>query len=166
MSEILILLGSSSDLTITPTGIEKLKELKLSFNLRIASAHRSPAFLEEIIKEFEAENGKLIICVAGKSAHLAGVMASLTVKPVIAVPVATPETAGFDSLLSMSQMPAGVPVATMGFGKSGFTNAALFCAQILGLSQTALSTKLAGDREQMVAKVRQDDQNNRIEFKG
>jgi phosphoribosylaminoimidazole carboxylase PurE protein len=166
MTDILILLGSSSDLSITPTGVEKLKEFKIPFSLRIASAHRSPNFLEGIVKEFEAQDGKLIICVAGKSAHLAGVVASLSVKPVIAVPVATPETAGFDSLLSMSQMPAGVPVATMGFGKSGFTNAALFCTQILGLNQSGLTNKLSQDRATQVDKVKQDDLNNRIDFKG
>ncbi len=164
MQKVLIVLGSASDLTITNDGLEQLKDLGISFSLRIASAHRSPDHVHEIVKEFESQGGKVIICVAGKSAHLAGVVASLTTKPVLAVPVYTPETAGFDALLSMSQMPKGIPVATMGFGKAGFINGCLLSAQILALGSAEFTERLTTMRTQMVEGVKRDDHAHRVDF--
>jgi 5-(carboxyamino)imidazole ribonucleotide mutase len=164
MLKVLIVLGSASDLTITSDGLAELKNLGIGFSLRIASAHRSPEFLHEIVAVFENQGGALFICVAGKSAHLAGVVASLTLKPVLAVPVYTPETAGFDALLSMSQMPKGIPVATMGFGKAGFINACLLSAQILAIGDTDSSTKLRFMRTKMIAGIKRDDQEHRVDF--
>ena len=100
------------------------------------------------------------------SAHLAGVVASLTLKPVLAVPVYRPETAGFDSLLSMGQMPKGIPVSTLGFGKHGFINAALTAAQIFALSDAALARKLVEDRAEMARAVIRDDEKHQQEFRG
>jgi phosphoribosylaminoimidazole carboxylase PurE protein len=160
--KILVLLGSSSDKVITDNGIDVLKKADVNFSLRIASAHRTPQLLEKIVKDFEDEGGKIFICVAGKSAHLAGVVASHTTKPVIAVPVYGEATAGFDALLSMSQMPAGIPVATMTIGSAGFTNACLFALQILSLSDAEKEKYLHVHRESMKEKVEEDDRKNRI----
>ncbi len=162
MSQVLIILGSSSDLTITEKGLGVLKKFCQPFSLRIASAHRSPDHVHAIVKNFEKEGGQIVICVAGKSAHLAGVVASMTTKPVLAVPVFSQATAGFDALLSMSQMPAGIPVATMGFGDAGFTNACLTALQILALNKKDLSTKLDHYRKEQAEKVMKDDESHSI----
>lgn len=164
--KVLILLGSSSDLPATEAGTALLKELKVPYSLRICSAHRTPEKLHEIVEQFEAQGGQTYICVAGMSAHLAGVVASLTVKPVIAVPMYRDETAGLDALLSMGQMPAGIPVSTMGLGKSGFTNGCLTVAQILGTSDPALAKRLADDRAKRARGVIEDDSKNHQEYRG
>ncbi len=165
-AEIMIVLGSSSDLPVTEKGAALLKELGVPFDLRICSAHRTPEMLHEIVEAFEKDGGKTYICVAGMSAHLAGVVASLSVKPVLAVPVYRPETAGLDSLLSMGQMPAGIPVATLGLGKHGFTNAALTAVQMLALGNSDLTAKLKSHRSQQASKVSKDDEQNSIRFEG
>lgn len=164
MNQVLILLGSKSDLKITENGLAKLKEFEIKTSLRIASAHRTPTQVEGIVREFENSGGSVIICVAGMSAHLAGVVAAHTLKPVLAVPVYNEKTSGFDALLSMSQMPAGIPVGTMGLSKSGFTNACILAAQILGTSDTSLYAQLVADRSKMVEAVVSDDASHRIDF--
>lgn len=166
MIKVLILLGSSSDLPITEDGTAVLKRLGVSYSLRICSAHRTPERLLEIVREFEAQGGQTYICVAGMSAHLAGVVASLTLKPVLAVPVYRPETAGLDSLLSMGQMPKGIPVSTLGFGKHGFINATLTTAQIFALSDEGLARKLVEDRAEMARAVMRDDEKHQQNFRG
>lgn len=164
--QVLILLGSSSDLPVTESGTALLKELQIPFSLRISSAHRTPDMLHEIVKEFEEQGGQTYICVAGMSAHLAGVVAALTLKPVIAVPVYRPETAGLDALLSMSQMPQGIPVSTMGIGKHGFVNGCLTAAQMLALSDKALAKRIVDDRLKRTKIVINDDEKNRQDFRG
>jgi phosphoribosylaminoimidazole carboxylase PurE protein len=164
--KVLILLGSSSDLPVTEAGTAFLKELQIPFSLRISSAHRTPDAVHKIVGDFEAQGGQVFICVAGMSAHLAGVVASLTLKPVIAVPTYRPETAGLDSLLSMGQMPQGIPVSTMGLGKHGFTNGALTAAQILALSDKQLEERLKADRAKRTEAVLADDAKNRQEYRG
>jgi 5-(carboxyamino)imidazole ribonucleotide mutase len=166
MRKVLILLGSQSDLTITEKGQEILREFKIPYELRIASAHRSPALVEELIADFEKQGGKVIICVAGMSAHLAGVVASQTNLPVLAVPVANAATAGLDALLSMSQMPAGIPVATMTLGKAGFTNGALFAIQIIATHDAALSQELIRYRKAQTTLVLESDNKNKVIFEG
>ena len=151
-----IILGSPSDLKILENGLSFLKEMEIKYNVRIASAHRAHNFLQEIITKYE-EKTALYICVAGKSAHLGGVVASLTKKPVVCVPVYNPETSGFDALLSMSQMPQGIPTATMGFGVSGFANACIFSAQVLALQQKNLKEKLNDYRNNLEEKVKHYD---------
>lgn len=151
--DVLILLGSQSDLNITEKGVGILKSLGISFSLRIASAHRTPEHVENLIKEFEGQDGKVLMCVAGMSAHLAGVVAAQTLKPVIAIPVQSSATAGFDALLSMVQMPGGIPVATMGFGSAGFTNGSLLAAEIISLGNEGLKEKLVSYRKDMRDKV-------------
>lgn len=166
MRKVLIMLGSQSDLTITEKGQEILKDFKVPYELRIASAHRSPVLVEELVRSFEDQGGKAIVCVAGMSAHLAGAVAALTNLPVIAVPVANQATAGLDALLSMSQMPAGIPVATMTLGKAGFTNAAIFACQIIANEDKSLATELKKYRQQQTVAVVDADSKNRVIFEG
>lgn len=161
---LLIVAGSKSDLGITDRGLTLLRDFSLSHSLRIASAHRSAEFLTSIVMEFEKNGGKLVICIAGKSAHLAGVVAAQTVLPVIAVPVYSGETAGLDSLLSTVQMPGGVPVATMGFGSHGFTNACLLAVRILALSDDKLRSNMQRYRTELAAETRVVDKKHRIDF--
>lgn len=157
MTEVLIVLGSSSDLSLTNKGLALFEEAECSYSLRIASAHRAGEYLHGIVDEFTSKEGQVIICVAGKSAHLGGVVASLTHKPVICVPVYNPETSGMDSLLSMSQMPSGIPTATMGFGQSGFSNACIFAMQILALKNKSIANKMANYKLSLKEKVIKDD---------
>ncbi|RZA10377.1 MAG: 5-(carboxyamino)imidazole ribonucleotide mutase, partial [Proteobacteria bacterium] len=164
MSRVLILLGSHSDLTITEKGQEVLREFKIAYDLRIASAHRSPALVEKLVSDFEKQGGKVVICVAGMSAHLAGVVAAQTNLPVLAVPVANAATAGLDALLSMSQMPAGIPVATMTLGKAGFTNSALFAIQIIATNEPAVTEELIRYRKAQTTQVLESDSKNRVIF--
>ena len=166
MKQILILLGSKSDLPTTEKGVALLKELNISFTLRIASAHRTPDHVHKIVDDFVGEGGKLCICLAGMSAHLGGVVAAHTTLPVIAVPIATAATAGFDALLSISQMPPGVPVATMGFGAAGFINAVLLAGEILALSDGNLHERTLSYRQRMRQEVIASDRDNRIDFEG
>ena len=163
MKQVLILLGSKSDLVTTEKGLALLKELKIGFTLRIASAHRTPDQVKEIIDSF---TGKVCICLAGMSAHLAGMVAAQTTLPVIAVPIASATTAGFDSLLSVSQMPPGVPVATMGFGSVGFVNAVLLAGEILALFDTPLHDRTLAYRRRMREDVIASDKENRVDFEG
>ena len=160
--DILILLGSHSDLKITERGLGYLKELGIKFELRIASAHRTPEHVESLVDKFDKQGGKAIICVAGKSAHLAGVVAASTKTPVLAVPVYGAATAGFDALLSMVQMPAGIPVATMGIGGSGFGNACLFAVHIMGLTNSEVSSRLEKFRSKMTEDVLKADEKHKI----
>ena len=164
---VLVILGSKSDLSITEHGLSLLREFGLSHSLRIASAHRTPDLVHEIIRDFESQQGNVVIAVAGKAAHLPGVVASLTIRPVIGVPVAGSATAGLDSLLSISQMPAGIPVACMGHGEAGFTNACLLAAAIMASSSPShpLNKTLNEYRKAQSSSVRADDQASRRDFK-
>ena len=162
--KILIVLGSSSDLPVTTDATALLQRFQQPYSLRICSAHRSPAALHATVTAFENQGGQVYICVAGMSAHLAGVVASLTLKPVLAVPCYRPETAGFDSLLSMGQMPKGIPVSTMSFGKHGCINAALTALQIFALNDPGLAKRLAEDRAQVALDLVNDDAVNRQDF--
>jgi phosphoribosylaminoimidazole carboxylase PurE protein len=166
VKQVLILLGSKSDLPATEKGLSLLRELKITYSLRIASAHRTPAHVLKILDEFVAQGGQLCICVAGMAAHLGGVVAAHTMLPVIGVPIAQAATAGFDSLLSVSQMPPGIPVATMGFGSSGFTNASLLAGQILALHDRELAERNRAYRQRMTDEVIAADKEARIDFEG
>lgn len=157
MGRVLILLGSQSDLVITEKGLEVLKDFKIPYEMRIASAHRSPVFVEDLVKNFEQKGGKVIICVAGMSAHLAGAVAARTHLPVLAVPLANAATAGLDALLSVSQMPAGIPVATMTLGKAGFINSALFAIQMMAIHDAGLAEEFRRYRLQQTALVIDSD---------
>ena len=136
-----VIMGSKSDWEIMKNCCDTLKLLKIKFDARVISAHRTPKRLEKFINYAERNNYEVIIAAAGGAAHLAGVTASLTTIPVLGVPM-TSITKGIDSLLSTVQMPAGVPVATLAIGKAGAKNSALFAISILGRKYPAIGQKL------------------------
>jgi phosphoribosylaminoimidazole carboxylase PurE protein len=149
-----IIMGSDSDLNIMGEAAKQLKEFGVPFEIDICSAHRSPARASEYARTAAERGLKCIIAGAGGAAHLAGVTAAETVLPVIGVPVDSSPLSGFDSLLATVQMPGGVPVGTMGVGKSGAVNAAIFAAQILATSDAALADRLAGYKRALADKIR------------
>ncbi len=151
--KIAIFIGSDSDYEVAKDALEILKEFEVPFALEVTSAHRSPSRTVELVKSYEEKGVEVFIAVAGKAAHLAGVVASHTVLPVIGIPVESSTLGGLDALLSTVQMPKGVPVATMGLGKSGASNAALLAVQILGLKDSALVSKMRDYREKMASQV-------------
>lgn len=148
-----IFLGSESDFEVIEDALQILKDFGVPFHLEVTSAHRTPERTVKLIKEAEARGTDVFIAVAGKAAHLAGVVASQTVRPVIGVPVESAALAGLDALLSTVQMPKGVPVATMALGKHGGTNAAILAVEILALHDEGLRTKLTAHRARMADKV-------------
>ncbi len=151
--KVAIFIGSDSDYDVVKDAQAILKEFEVSFALEVASAHRSPARTLKLIKDYEEKGVEVFIAVAGKAAHLAGIVAAHTVKPVIGVPVESSSLDGLDALLSTVQMPKGVPVATMGLGKSGASNSALLAIQILSLNEPSLVKKLKESRERMAAQI-------------
>ena len=151
--KIAIFIGSDSDYEVVKDALEILKEFEVPFALEVTSAHRSPSRTVELVKSYEEKGVEVFIAVAGKAAHLAGVVASHTVLPVIGVPVESSTLGGLDALLSTVQMPKGVPVATMGLGKAGASNAALLAVQILGLKDAVLMSKMRDYREKMASQV-------------
>jgi phosphoribosylaminoimidazole carboxylase PurE protein len=150
---VMIFLGSESDLDTIAEALTILKEFGVSYGLEITSAHRSPARTLSLVKDAEAQDAEVFIAVAGKAAHLAGVVAAHTVRPVIGVPVESAALSGMDALLSTVQMPKGVPVATMALGKAGGANAALLAVEILALKDKRLRGQLTKYRAKMAAKV-------------
>jgi len=146
-----ILLGSKSDLPYIEGCIKTLKELGVDYEVKIASAHRTPELVEEFVKREEFD---LFIAAAGYAAHLPGVVASKTTKPVIGIPIDSSNLmGGLDALLSIVQMPPGIPVATVTVGKAGGTNAAVLAAQILALKYPQIGEKLKEYRKRMKEKV-------------
>jgi 5-(carboxyamino)imidazole ribonucleotide mutase len=135
-----IILGSKSDLEVMQGAVEQLGEFSIPYELVIASAHRNPARVHAWAAGAAAAGMKVIIAAAGKAAHLAGVVAAFTPLPVIAVPMRTSDLGGLDSLLSMVQMPTGVPVATVAI--NGARNAAILAVQILGVGDEGCRAKI------------------------
>ena len=127
-----IVIGSKTDTELIQPALDMLKQLGIDYEFSVISAHRNPEKVRKYGLEAEKRGLKVIIAAAGRAAHLPGVLASCTTLPVVGVPLPTSELKGIDALLSISQMPGGVPVACMGIGKSGAKNAALLAAQILG----------------------------------
>jgi 5-(carboxyamino)imidazole ribonucleotide mutase len=159
--KVAVVMGSESDLETMAAAMDQLGRFGISYDVRVLSAHRSPDAAGRFAETAEAEGIEVIIAGAGKAAHLAGVIAAKTSLPVIGVPMPTDMAGGLDSLLSMAQMPGGVPVATMGTGKSGATNAAVLAAQILARSDPALREKLAQHKAEMAANVARSSENLR-----
>ncbi len=137
-----IVMGSDSDLEIMNEAAKSLDDFGISYEIDIASAHRSPARTSEFARTAASRGIKVIIAGAGGAAHLAGVIAAETTLPVIGVPIPSTALNGMDSLLSIVQMPAGIPVATVAIGKAGATNAGILAAQIIGLSNKSVADKL------------------------
>jgi len=154
--DVVILVGSLSDLEVVKDALEILKAFEIPYALEITSAHRSPERTADLVRRYEAGGTGVFIAVAGKAAHLGGVVAAHTVRPVIGVPVESGGLGGLDALLSTVQMPKGVPVATMGTGKAGAANAALLAVQILSLGRPALRDKLLESKRKMAAQVEAD----------
>ncbi len=127
-----VVIGSKTDAELIQPALDMLKQLGIDYELSIISGHRNPERLREYGLEAEKRGFEVIIAAAGGAAHLPGILASWTTLPVIGVPLPTSELKGIDALLSIAQMPGGVPVACVGIGKSGAKNAALLAAQILG----------------------------------
>jgi phosphoribosylaminoimidazole carboxylase PurE protein len=144
-----IIMGSDSDLPTMQEATKVLTQFQIPYEIGVYSAHRSPHRTADYVRSARERGLKLIIAGAGSSAHLAGVTAAETTLPVIGVPIDSSPMSGFDALLSTVQMPPGVPVATMGVGKSGATNAGIFAVQILALGDETLTRKLSDYKEQL-----------------
>jgi 5-(carboxyamino)imidazole ribonucleotide mutase len=147
-----IVMGSISDWPVFKHSARILDELGVSYDKRVLSAHRTPKELEAWITQCEEAGVQVFIAAAGGAAHLAGVVASLTILPVLAVPMES-NLLGLDSLLSMVQMPGGIPVPTLGIGKAGSTNAGLSAAAIIALGDPAVREALIQFRKDQAAKV-------------
>ena len=148
-----IIMGSQSDWPTLRKAADILDELQVPFETRIVSAHRTPERLYEYAKSAKSRGLKVIIAGAGGAAHLPGMTASLTPLPVLGVPIATTSLGGQDSLFSIVQMPAGVPVGTLAIGEAGATNAGLLAAQILAIADPQLLQRLEAHRAARTAKI-------------
>jgi 5-(carboxyamino)imidazole ribonucleotide mutase len=148
-----IVMGSQSDWVTMKHAADILEALGVGHESRIVSAHRTPQRLYDFAKGAKAEGFQVIIAGAGGAAHLPGMVAAMTILPVFGVPVESKALSGQDSLLSIVQMPAGVPVGTLAIGKSGATNAGLLAASVLALADKALAKRLEAWREQQTAAV-------------
>jgi phosphoribosylamine--glycine ligase len=151
--QVLVIMGSESDLPVVEETGRMLAEFGISFEMTIASAHRTPERVLDLAGGAEKRGVEVIIAAAGAAAHLAGVVASHTVLPVIGIPLNSSPLQGFDSLLSTVQMPPGVPVATVSVGKAGAKNAAILAAQIIGRKDKEVVKKLIAHRKRMAAEV-------------
>ncbi|MBZ5515778.1 MAG: 5-(carboxyamino)imidazole ribonucleotide mutase [Acidobacteriia bacterium] len=159
-----IVMGSDSDLPIMTETAQTLKKFGVPFEIEISSAHRSPARTAEYARTAIERGLKVIIVAAGGAAHLGGMIAAETTLPVIGVPVASTSLAGLDSLLSMVQMPAGVPVACTAIGKPGAVNAALFAVEILATADAQLARQLEEYRADLARAVAEKSAKVKREF--
>ncbi len=151
-----IVMGSSSDIEIMEEAAKVLKEFGIPYEMTIASAHRSPKRTSEYSKSAVERGLEVIIAGAGSAAHLAGVIASETILPIIGVPIDSSPLKGLDSLLSTVQMPAGIPVATMAIGKAGAKNAGIFAAEILATKYPEILEKLINYRRRLAENIEKE----------
>lgn len=149
--KVAVIMGSTSDLDVMSGAFGILSDFGIEFEKRVISAHRTPELMFEYTKTLKGRGFGVVIAGAGGAAHLAGVAAGLTTLPVIAVPMATKNLGGLDSLLSMVQMPTGIPVATVAIG--GAKNAAILAAEILALQDEAIAAKLDEYRKAQSEKI-------------
>ena len=153
-----ILMGSESDLSTMQAAGAIFKQLQIGYEIKITSAHRTPAITQQYVSDAESRGCQVFIAGAGLAAHLAGAVAAHTLKPVIGVPIDSGPLNGLDALLSTVQIPAGIPVATVAVGKTGAKNAAYLAAQILALGDTELAVRIVADRAASAEKVQSQDQ--------
>lgn len=153
MADVAIIMGSQSDWPVMRHATETLDELGISYEARIVSAHRTPDRLYEFAKNARKNGYRVILACAGGAAHLPGMTASMTTLPVFGVPAESKAFSGQDSLLSIVQMPAGIPVGTLAIGKAGAINAALLAAAVLAMSDDAISANLDAYRAKLTAGV-------------
>jgi len=151
-----VIMGSTSDWDTMSHTVTALERFAVPYEKHVVSAHRTPVWMAEFAQGAEARGIQVIIAGAGGAAHLAGMTAAHTMLPVLGVPVQTSALNGLDSLLSIVQMPGGVPVATLAIGKAGATNAGLFAVAILATSRPDLREQLRAFREEQTAKARED----------
>ena len=154
--KVAVVMGSKSDRTQMQEAVDTLTSFGVEVDVKVVSAHRTPEYMMEFAKQARDSGYSVIIAGAGGAAHLPGMIASLTTLPVIGVPIQTSTLQGVDSLLSIVQMPAGVPVATMSIGKAGSKNAALYALRILALSDKNLAKQLEAMRISVAAQVLQE----------
>ena len=155
MAKVAILMGSKSDFPVVKPAVEVLKKFNQQVEVRVISAHRTPNEAHEFAENAQKNGIEVIICAAGKAAHLGGVIAAFTTLPVIGLPVKTDMMGGLDSLLSIVQMPSGIPVATVGV--NGGENAGLLALQILGIKYPEISKQLKEYKVAMQEKINADD---------
>ena len=148
-----VLMGSDSDFPVMKSTLEVLDAFGVRYEARVSSAHRTPAATREYVLDAQSRGCAVFVAAAGMAAHLAGAVASLTVRPVIGVPVDAGPLHGEDALLSTVQMPGGIPVATVAIGKAGAKNAGYLAAQILGVADDALASALSTERERNAAEI-------------
>jgi phosphoribosylaminoimidazole carboxylase PurE protein len=148
-----IIMGSDSDLSVMQETAKVLKNFEIPYEIGVYSAHRSPHRTAEYVRTARDRGLRVIIAGVGSSAHLAGVSAAETTLPVIGVPIDSSPLSGFDALLATVQMPPGVPVATMGVGKSGATNAGIFAVQMLAITDEKLAARLGDYKAQLEKSV-------------
>jgi 5-(carboxyamino)imidazole ribonucleotide mutase len=151
-----VIMGSRSDWETMKAAADVLTQFGVAHECRVVSAHRTPGWMVEYAREAEARNLQAIIAGAGGAAHLPGMVASMTTVPVIGVPVQSRALSGLDSLLSIVQMPGGVPVATMAIGPAGATNAGLFAVSLLATRDPALRARLQAWRDARARTVREE----------
>jgi 5-(carboxyamino)imidazole ribonucleotide mutase len=149
-----IVMGSTSDWEVMQHAARQLKDFGVSFESKALSAHRTPELLAAYVREAAGGGTQCFIAGAGGAAHLAGVIAALTTLPVLAVPIPSRHLQGLDSLLSMVQMPKGIPVATFAIGDAGAANAALFAVAMLALNDPALASRLRAFRDKQAEAVK------------
>ncbi len=155
--QVAILMGSASDADKLIGARDVLQKLSIPFEVTVTSAHRSPERTTSYVRDAEARGVRVFIAAAGGAAHLAGVVAAHTLKPVIGVPVDSTPLAGFDALLSTVQMPPGIPVATVAVGDMGARNAAYLAARILGISSESITATLVEERKRLETSVIEGD---------
>jgi 5-(carboxyamino)imidazole ribonucleotide mutase len=162
MKKVAVVMGSASDLSVVQKAVDSLGNLGVPFEVRVLSAHRTPAEAREFA-ERAAENGfGVLIAAAGKAAHLAGALAASTILPVIGIPICSPSVGGLDALLSTVQMPSGIPVATVGI--DGAVNAALLACEILAVSEPDLARRLLDKRREDSEAVLEKDREVSAQF--
>jgi phosphoribosylaminoimidazole carboxylase PurE protein len=155
--KVAVVLGSDSDYPVVEDMLKLLSNFGIEHELTLSSAHRSPDRTQKYAAALEGRGIQVVIACAGAAAHLAGVIAAHTIIPVIGVPIDSSPLHGLDALLSTSMMPAGVPVATMGIGKAGASNAAVLAAQILAVHDPSLAEKLRDYKKRLAERVEQRD---------
>jgi len=155
MAKVAVVMGSKSDLAVVKPAVTVLKNFGVEVEVRVISAHRTPDEAHEFSANAIKNGFEVIICAAGKAAHLGGVIAASTTLPVIGLPVKTDMMGGLDSLLSIVQMPSGIPVATVGV--NGGENAGVLAAQILGVKYPEIALKLSEYKRKMKEKINADD---------
>ncbi|MCK0514693.1 5-(carboxyamino)imidazole ribonucleotide mutase [Anaerobiospirillum sp. NML120448] len=152
-----IIMGSDSDLPLVKNTLDVLKGFDIKFEVRVASAHRTPDVVSNYVQDAEQRGAAVFICAAGLAAHLAGAVAARTTRPVIGIPVDGGPLNGVDALYSTVMMPGGIPVATVAVGKAGAKNAGYLAAQIMALADKDLDNRVKANRQQAAQEVMDKD---------